>query len=568
MSSESVSPPHANSRGSIANLAKGPEAEDAPRPMQGAPDDIVVFNHGAKRSLRFWAIMVSLMITGLMSSIEGTIITSALPTITRALGGGNLYIWVPNAFFLSFIATLPLFAQVSDIFGRRWPFIIAVALFVLGSGICGGSVNMGMLIAGRTVQGVGGGGIQLLTETIITDLVPLRERGLYIALTMVAATVGAALGPFVGGLIADLTTWRWVFCLNLPIGGVAFVLLFVFLRVKSLRDDTWKQRLLSIDLIGNCIFIAAVIAVLIALTWGGTVYAWNTYHIIVPLVLGFLGFGLFLAYEWTICKKPSFPLQVLSNRTSAAAFMLTLIHSLCTYWAFYFLPLYFQAIKGLSSFNSGIDTLPIFAGIIPFAMIGGGILSKWGHYKPVHLVGWAIITISYGLFSLMDQNSSTAAWVCFQLLLAAGSGLLAGILLPAMQAPLDESLMALTIGIWAFARGFGSVWGVAIPSAVFNNECRLHADDTIKDPQLAQYLSGGHAYEYATQAFLDSIESPTSREQVVQVFSQSLRIVWLIGVAFGGVGFLITFLEKEVQLRDKLETKYGLEEKKNEETKT
>lgn len=144
MSSESVSPPHANSRGSIANLAKGPEAEDAPRPMQGAPDDIVVFNHGAKRSLRFWAIMVSLMITGLMSSIEGTIITSALPTITRALGGGNLYIWVPNAFFLSFIATLPLFAQVSDIFGRRWPFIIAVALFVLGSGICGGSVNMGM----------------------------------------------------------------------------------------------------------------------------------------------------------------------------------------------------------------------------------------------------------------------------------------------------------------------------------------------------------------------------------------------------------------------------------------
>lgn len=172
----------------------------------------------------------------------------------------------------------------------------------------------------------------------------------------------------------------------------------------------------------------------------------------------------------------------------------------------------------------GIDTLPIFAGIIPFAMIGGGILSKWGHYKPVHLVGWAIITISYGLFSLMDQNSSTAAWVCFQLLLAAGSGLLAGILLPAMQAPLDESLMALTIGIWAFARGFGSVWGVAIPSAVFNNECRLHADDTIKDPQLAQYLSGGHAYEYATQAFLDSIESPTSREQVVQVFSQVSRM--------------------------------------------
>ncbi|KAK6954941.1 hypothetical protein Daesc_002570 [Daldinia eschscholtzii] len=308
-------------------------------------DTHVMFDEGAKRSFRFWAIMGSLTITGLMSSLEGTITTSALPIITQALGGGNLYIWVPNAFFLSFIATLPLYAQISDIFGRRWPFIMAVALFILGSGICGGSSTMGMLIIGRTIQGIGGGGIQLLTETIITDLVPLRERGLYIALTMVAATIGAAIAPFIGGLIADKSTWRWVFYLNLPIGG-------------------------------------------------------------------------------------------------------------------------------------GINTLPIFAGIIPFAMLGGWILSKWGRYKPLHLVGWAIITIAYGLLSMLDENSSKAAWACFQLLLAAGSGLLAGILLPAMQAPLDEGIMALAIGVWAFGRGFGSVWGVTIPSAVFNNECRLHAEKT------------------------------------------------------------------------------------------
>ncbi|KAI0836426.1 putative efflux pump antibiotic resistance protein [Hypoxylon sp. FL0890] len=525
-----------------------------------------MFNNGAKHSLRFWAIMGSLTITGLMSALEGTITTSALPIITRSLGGGNLYIWVPNAFFLSFIATLPLFAQVSDIFGRRWPFIAAVALFILGSGLSGGSPNMSVLIVGRTIQGVGGGGIQLLTETIITDLVPLRERGLYIALTMVAATVGAAIGPFIGGLIADRSTWRWVFYLNLPIGGVAFFLLFTFLRVKSLRDRTWRQRLLLIDVTGNLIFIGAIVAILIALTWGGTIYAWNTYHIIAPLAIGFVGFGLFLAYEWTICKKPSFPLKVLSNRTSAAAFILTLIHSLCTYWAFYFLPLYFQAVKGLSSFKSGINTLPIFAGIIPFAMLGGGLLSRWGRYKPLHLVGWIIITISFGLFSLLDENSSTAAWVCFQLLLAAGSGLLAGILLPAMQAPLDEALMALTIGIWAFGRGFGSVWGVTIPSAVFNNECRLRAERTVDDPQLVQDLSGGRAYEHATEAFLNSIRDLTSRQQVIGVFSESLHIVWLVGVAFGGLGFLFTLLEKEVKLRDELNTKYGLEEKKNEET--
>lgn len=186
---------------------------------RGNGDSHVMFDQGAKRSFRFWAIIFSLAMAGLLSAIEGTITTSALPTITRALGGGSLYIWVPNAYFLASIATLPLYAQLSDIFGRRWPFLVAVALFILGSGLCGGSSSMGMLIAARTIQGLGGGGMQLLNETVVTDLVPLRERGLFIALTMVAATIGAAIGPFVGGLIADRSTWRWVFWLNLPIGG-------------------------------------------------------------------------------------------------------------------------------------------------------------------------------------------------------------------------------------------------------------------------------------------------------------------------------------------------------------
>ncbi|KAK7755008.1 hypothetical protein SLS62_003092 [Diatrype stigma] len=194
-----------------SEVKPGPEPEPEPEPVARNPldrdgvlaDSDVMFDQGSKRGFLFWTIMASLTITGLMSALEGTIITSVLPTITEDLRGGSLYFWVPNAFFLSFISTLPFFAQISDIFGRRWPFIAAVALFTVGSGICGGSSTMRMLVAGRTVQGIGGGGIQLLTETIITDLVPLRERGFFIALTMVAATIGAAIGPFIAGLIAE-----------------------------------------------------------------------------------------------------------------------------------------------------------------------------------------------------------------------------------------------------------------------------------------------------------------------------------------------------------------------------
>ena len=172
-----------------------------------------------RRTWRFWAIIVSLMVTGLVSALEGTIITSALPTITEALGGGNAYIWVPNAFLLSSVAVLPLFAQASNIFGRRNLLLGAVAIFTVGSGLCGGASSMSMLIAARTIQGLGGGGINLLVETVVTDLVPLRERGKYMSIVYLGATVGATIGPFLGGIITDRSTWRWCFYLNVPIGG-------------------------------------------------------------------------------------------------------------------------------------------------------------------------------------------------------------------------------------------------------------------------------------------------------------------------------------------------------------
>jgi hypothetical protein len=183
-----------------------------------------------QKTWRFWAIIASLMITGLMSALEGTIITSALPTITEALGGGNAYIWVPNAFLLSSVAVIPLFAGASNIFGRRNLLLGAVAIFTLGSGLCGGASSMNMLIAARTVQGFGGGGMNLLVETVVTDLVPLRERGKYMSIVYLGATVGATLGPFLGGVITDQSSWRWCFYLNVPIGGGKFSQSIVIFR--------------------------------------------------------------------------------------------------------------------------------------------------------------------------------------------------------------------------------------------------------------------------------------------------------------------------------------------------
>ncbi|KAF6235595.1 hypothetical protein HO173_006278 [Letharia columbiana] len=530
-------------------------------------DNVAADFKNTTHSWRFWAILASLSISGLLSAIEGTIITSALPTIIADLGGGELYLWIANAFFLASVATLPLYGQASDILGRRWLMLSAVALFTLGSGLSGGASSMKMLIAARTVQGLGGGGINMLIELIVTDLVPLRERGKYMPVVLIASLLGAALGPFIGGVITSNTTWRWIFYLNVPIGGVALVLLFFFLHTNYQSDQTMARRFVRIDFSGNAIFIATITAVLLALTWGGTLYAWSNFRVILPLVLGFLGLCLFVAFEWTprLCPEPSFPQVLLANRTSSAALALTLIHSMMTYWIFYFLPIYFQAVQNSSPERSGVQTLPIFVGILPFAMAGGLLLSKTGRYKQMHFAGFALLAVAYGLFSIMKPGSRTATWVCFQLLAAIGAGGLAGIILPAMQAPLDESHVATATGVWSFVRGFGAIWGVTIPSAVFNNKCDKLAKG-LSDPKIAEMLSGGKAYQYATAAFVKGIKDEASRGEVVHLFTKSMQLVWLVGIAFAGIGFLITFVEKEVKLRDELDTKYGMKENAKGET--
>lgn len=512
---------------------------------------------------RFRLILASLSVTGLLTTIEGTIITNALPTITAALGGGNSFLWVANAYFLASVATLPLYAQASNIFGRRSLLLASVAIFVLGSGLCGGSSSMGMLIASRTIQGLGGGGISLLIETVVQDLVPLRERGKYMSVVLMFSTVGAAAGPLLGGVIADKTSWRWVFYINVPVGGVALVALFLFVKVSHQNNQTWSERLRRIDIGGNAIFIAAMTSCLLALTWGGTVYHWENFRIILSLILGFVGLFLWTAFEWTpkLAPEPSFPRKIVSNRTSTAALIVTFLHSMVTYWCFYFLPIYFQAVKGRSPLLSGVDTLPTFAGIIPFAMMGGILLSKTGRYKPLHFAAWIPMVIAFGLFSILDHGSSDAAWTCFQLLFAAGAGCLAGITLPAVQAPLDESYVATATGLWSFVRSFGAIWGVTIPSAVFNNEASKHAHK-INDTVLAEKLMGGKAYEVATERFLKSIEDPTLRAEVTHVFTKSMQTVWYVGLAFAGLGLVVTLFEKEIELRKNLETKFGLADDK------
>ncbi|KAI4160866.1 MAG: hypothetical protein LQ342_005391 [Letrouitia transgressa] len=528
------------------------DASKADAPKDDAP----------KKSWRFWAIIVALSVTGLLTALEATITSTALPTIIDALGGASLYVWVINLYFLTMTAFQPLYGQLADIFGRRYPLILATAIFTLGSGICGGASNIAMLVAGRAIQGIGAGGVNVLIEIVVCDLVPLRERGTYLAIIFGLVALGTALGPVFGGLIVQHTSWRWAFYLNLPIGGAALAMLVFFLQVNWEKETSIMTKLRRIDYVGNSVFVASVVSVLIALSWAGTVYPWSTFRIIVPLILGCVGFVIFLIYEKSsFCVEPTMPVHLFSNRTSLTAFLLTFLHSVVTIWALYFLPIYFQGVLGSSPGRSGVQLLPTVLSLIPFAAGGGKLVAQFGRYRPIHMAGYAVMIVGFGLFCLLSATSTTAEWVIYQVIEAAGAGLIIPALLPAVQAPLSDADNALATSTWAFVRSFGMVWGATIPAAIFNNRFDQLAPTRIQDPGVVRLLSGGKAYQHATRLFLDTLPPDVSR-QVKSVFLASLKRTWQVAIGFAGFGFVLVSLEKEIKLRKELDTEYGMTERK------
>ncbi|KAI0970897.1 major facilitator superfamily domain-containing protein [Xylaria arbuscula] len=527
----------------------GEEAEESPK----------------KYGSRTWLVMFALCVTQLLNAFEGTVTSTALPTIIADLHGGEEFIWVTSGYFLTSTVFQPLFGQTADIFGRKWLILFAVAAFVLGSGICGGAPTIGVLILGRVIQGIGGGGINVLVNVIVSDMFAVRDRGKFLAIVLSAVSVGTSIGPILGGVIVERTTWRWVFYLNLPVGGVSLLLLFAFLEAdpggkRASRSIGIVQKLRRIDYGGNVLFITGVTLILVGLAYGGTLWSWTSYSTLVSLLVGFFIVVIFLFYEESnYCKEPTLPLRLFRNRTSATAYAITFLHSLLTLEILYFLPVYFQAIKLSDPTESGVNTLPTVLLLVPSSVISGGLLSKFGRYKPFHIAGFGLLVLALGLFTRLRHDSPTGMWVVLQIISATGSGLALSTLLPAAQACLSDSDTAAATAAWAFLRSFGIVWGVAVPSAIFSAQATsLTEKGLIVDPDTAAILgTGGGAYEHATADWVKSV--PTAgglRDSVISLFEQSLEVVWIFGAAVAALGFLLVFLEKEVPLRQKLEPKH------------
>jgi hypothetical protein len=312
-----------------------------------------------------------------------------------------------------------------------------------------------------------------------------------------------------------------------------------------------------VDYMGTGLLAFSVVMVLITLSRGGAPNPWSHWSVITPVVLGALGFmGLTFWERSERCKYPVFPPHVFSNRTTIIAFVLTAIHGFVTYGFQFYLPPFFQAVKGSSPSQSGLEVMPTTLAVVVCAAVGGPLMSLWGKYKPMHIVGFGLMTTGLSLCFLLGPSTPIEVWLVLQLVVAGGLGIVISTMLPAVQVKLPESSTGAAAGSWAFLRGTGSLFGVAIPGAVFNIRFTSLLP-TIPSKIAQSQLAKGQAYQHASAAFVGSF-GKNNKVQIITAFNESLKSVWIVFAILAGIGFLMTFGEKQHKMRKQLNTKYGL----------
>ncbi|KAJ7499373.1 MFS general substrate transporter [Mycena latifolia] len=511
----------------------------------------------APKSRAFYMSFLAIMVATFLSALDLTAIGTALPTIATALNDtkGD-YTWVGSAYALSSTAFIPLSSNLADAFGRRPIMLICIAFFAVGSALAGASQNMKMMIAARAIQGIGGGGIINLSEILTADLVPLAERGLYQGLLGLVWSFASSIGPPIGGALANEgnKAWRWLFYLNLPLTGLAFILVWVFLSVRQ-PEGSIRSKLAQVDWIGNVIVIVGTGLAIIGMTWGGIRYSWASAQVLAPLIIGFSLLGVFAIYEAKVPRRPTIPLDVIGNRTSLSGLLTTAAHGIVSISIIYYLPVFFQACFGASPIRSAVDFLPGALITAPFAFVAGAVVTIVKKYRAVNWIGWMVAIIGVGLMSLLRQDASVGQWVGFQVVTAIGTGMLFSAPVFPLLAPLPVNRAASALALFSFTRAFFQTWGITISSTILQNmlEKKLPADFVAQFPP-------GFEIAYAAIPAIKLLEEPL-RTQVQAAFAESMAVIWQVMIGIAGLGLLFSFLMAEVPMDTTVDESYALKEK-------
>ncbi|KAM3425278.1 hypothetical protein BST61_g7226 [Cercospora zeina] len=547
-------------------------ASDRPAPVQHPSESHpstkdesmaqVVNDEPERRSkLRLYPAMAALYLTLVMAALDITSLATSIPTISAELDSAAGYSWIGAAFLIADAATGPIWAKMSDIFGRKLVISVSLLFFAVASIIGALSNTMIMLIAARAIQGAGAGGMVSLVNITVSDLFGLRNGRAVILGTLEAVwAVAGGAGPMIGGAITENIGWRWNFWINLPIVAIALALLVIFLDVHNPRTPFWTG-IAAVDWYGIFALLGAIILLLLGLNFGGVTYPWDSPEVICLLVFGALMIGIFIGIEWKLARYPLMPLPLFHDRSNNAAYLVAFTHGMSYISVEYYLPLYFQSVRQASPTMSGVLVLPVTLSEGVVGIIVGILIHKTGRYREIIWVGKLMLTLGLGLFVHLGVSSGIAEIIIYQLIAGIGSGLLFEPPLIAVQNNVQQSDTATATATLGLIRNLSTSISVIIGGVVFSNSMNNRAawltGQGVPDSTAAEY-AGDNAS--ANVEMIPDIDNVADRVAVQKAFAWGLRNMWIAFLAFTVAGLVAGFFIKHKKMdHEHTKTMTGLE---------
>jgi EmrB/QacA subfamily drug resistance transporter len=483
------------------------------------------------------------MLGMLLAALDQTIVATALPRIVADLNGLNHLSWVVTAYLVTSTVTVPLYGKLSDLYGRKRLFMIAITLFLVGSALCGAAQTMTELILFRGLQGLGAGGLIPLTFAVIGDLFSPRERGRFQGLTGAVWAVAAVVGPLLGGYLTDSASWRWIFYINLPVGVIALVVVATTMHIPSHRREH------RIDYPGAALLTAGTVLLLLAAVWGGQNYPWGSAQILGLLLGGGALIAAFLAVE-TRAAEPILPLALFSNSIFAVSSAATLVIGAVLFGALIYIPLFVQGVTGGSATNSGVVLIPLSLGWVLTSVVSGYLISRTGRYRRFPIAGSLIVVVGFWLLTRMDIHTSSLTTTGDMLVIGFGMGLVAQTYVLAVQNAVPPREMGTATASVLFFRSIGGAFAVAAFGSILTTRLRSelavqlgHAANTVDVQRILQAPGSGNRLG---SQMVDGIRS---------ALSSSLHSVFVVCFVLALVALVVSVLLRELPLR----TQTGLE---------
>ncbi|GAW21084.1 hypothetical protein ANO14919_105970 [Xylariales sp. No.14919] len=419
------------------------------------------------------AIIYTLAILNLIVSLDATVIVTSLTAIVEDIGGTTTQaFWIGTSYLLVNAVSMPIISSISDVVGRPICLTLSIAIFTIGTILCSTTRGIAVMLVGRSIQGIGGGGIHSISLVAQTDFVPLRWRPKWYGVTLAAWTVGLSVGPIIGGAIAERTTWRWIFYLMFPILGFGLIVVPYLLTLRP-KKATAQEKFSRIDWVGLFIFTGSMTSFLIAISWGGTQYAWSSAGTLAPLIIGVIGIIVTIIYETHAAKFPFLRQDLFRDLSSIIAYLAAGLQGLMLYGTLYYVPFYFSSVKEYNPIDTGVALLPNLLGFAISGIITGRLVTRFNSFRWAIWLGWFLSSVAMALYTVWRVNDSKPVWAIALLI----GGLSHGAILTAQnfatQAMCKLGDEGAAAAMYIFIRQLGIAIGVGIGATTFQNVLKL-----------------------------------------------------------------------------------------------